>query len=359
MIIIALVIIIYIIFYFLINRNYTNKHIYKKWYQCLNNNSGLNLFRNVLENNNVKRTYGNDWDVYLPCKNNYSEKEFVKIKTNNPNQQVSYISRNGVIGSKQYIWKMLVRSYGRDKSKNIMPESFIFPQDLKEFNKSYKKNKLYMMKSEKQRQTGLKLSNNYNEIINSHKNGYKIVQEYIYDSLTYNNYKLNFRIYILIVCNGFRKNTFIYNDGIISYSKEKLNYVHNFDNGVASFYTSKDLYQSGYPITLKELRKAKKNVNWNYLFDKFIDQIKLVVNASNSLICKSKLNYNNQTFQIFGVDFLVTNNFKPYILEINIGPGMSPFCERDKSMRINLHTDMLKIVNIIKSDDIGGFIKII
>ena len=105
-----------------------------------------------------------------------------------------------------------------------------------------------MMKSEQQRQKGLKLSNKYNEIVKSKDKGYKVVQEYIENPLTFNNYKINFRIYLLVVCNDKKdkkdKEGYVYNDGIISYSKNKILTSNvNFDSGVASFYTSKDLYK--------------------------------------------------------------------------------------------------------------------
>jgi len=284
----------------------------------------------------------------------------MKIYSTNPNQMISFVSKNGALGSKQYIWIMLNKYYGRDKASTIMPRSYIFPKDKRIFDKEYSSKKYYMLKSEKQRQSGLEISNNYDKIVSSNNNGFKIVQEYIENPLTYMGYKLNFRVYLLIICNENKMtNGYVFDDGIISYSKSQNTGNINFDTGISSFYTSKDLYKSGYPIIFSELKNKMKKINWDLIYNKFIKLTKDVLQASTGTICKYKLNNNNQTFQIFGIDFMLTKELVPYILEINIGPGMDPFCGRDKKMRLKLHNNMLEIINIIKkiSPD-NGFIKI-
>lgn len=34
--------------------------------------------------------------------------------------------------------------------------------------------------------------------------------------------------------------------------------------------------------------------------------------------------YREKTFQLFGADFLITDNFIPYLIEINSIPGLNP-----------------------------------
>ena len=362
-------------------------YTYKTWYQCKNGDKVNKLFQNILINNNLERTYGQDWDIYFPCNSDYSEKGFVKIKPSNKNQVVSYISRNGILGSKENIWKMLNKYYGRNDASTIMPRSYIFPNDKSIFAKEYLSTKHYIMKTEAQRQTGLKLSNNFDEIINSRDNGgYKIVQEYVDNPLLYKGYKLNFRIYLLVVCCGKNKEGYIFYDGIISYSKKRYHGPISFDKGVASFYTSKQLYDNGFPITFKELQKHMTDINWESIVSKFKNLLVKVLNATNSSLCVHKLPYNNKTFQLFGVDFMITNKgdqltshakrereltphikrerllsereLTPYIIEINIGPGMDPYCDKDKELRTKLHNDLLSVTGIIPKTSHNNFIKI-
>lgn len=344
------------------NSNNTQPYKYKTWYKPITNRIKNRLYRDVLEDNGISRilTYEEDkiWDIYVPAQSSTS-KAFKDIKLNNKHQIINLVSNNGSIGSKKQIWKTLSNYYGRNKASTIMPPSYIFPQDLDIFKKNYDKNKMYMLKSEKQRQEGLKLSSNYNKIINSNKDGYIIVQEYIDNPLTYNGHKINFRIYLLIVCQGTDKSAYMYRDGIVSYAKtEVLDNKTSFNNGVASFYTSKELYDDGFPITFSELKNKVSSINWQMLEDKFRDQLTKVFNASKSVMGNYKLKYGNKTFQLFGVDFMVTNDYDTYIMEINVGPGMDPYSEKDDKMRVNLYEDLLSTVGIINETNSNNFIKL-
>jgi hypothetical protein len=333
-------------------------HVYTKYYRCGN---GSKLFKHVLDSNGLTQTYADDWGVLIPCNTQYGDKFFSQIVTDKPEQIVSYVSGNIVLGSKLYIWHNLVKTFGRDTASQIMPRSYIFPQDNDIFISEYMNNKYYMLKNEQQRQKGLKLSNNFNEIINSHKQKYKIVQEFIDKPFTYKTKKVNFRIYLLITCDNDKKESYVYDDGIISYSKKSYNDI-NFDTSVASFYTSKKMYDSGEPILLSELIIQRQNVDWNKIKQQFNDKITMLLKAAYPKLCNIKLNNNNRTFQLFGIDFLVyTDDNKQTdtrILEVNIGPGMDSYCSRDNVMRTKLFNDVLQIVGINKNNEKNNFTKI-
>jgi len=332
---------------------------YKKWYQCKKGDSVSKVFHNILNSNGLVRSYDeNDWDVLLPCNSGYSEKEFKKIKTNNSQQIVSFVSRNGVIGSKEFLWKILIKKFDRDFCCSIMPPSYIFPSDKDLLLHNHNKNKLYVMKSEAQRQSGLEITNDIDKMLNHRKNGFKIIQEYIHNPLKYRGHKINIRIYLLVMCTKWGKYGYVFDDGIVSYAKKNYGDEINFENGVASFYTSKKLYDKGYPIIFSQLKREMNSVNWNKIVKNFNSKISLVLDAAKYYLCSNKLTYHNSTFQLFGVDFMLTKNLKPYILEINIGPGMEPYNSIDRQMRYKLHRDMFATVGIIDNIKNNGFYKI-
>jgi len=347
-----------IIFFYLYWPNKQYKYEYKTWYQCKKGDSVTRLFHNVLRKHNMHRTYGNNWDICLSCNSDYSEKGFRQKLISHPHQIVAYVSRNAVLGSKEYIWKMIVKYFGREEACKIMPRSYIFPKDQKIFDLEYSPNKTYVLKSEAQRQKGLKLSNNYTDVTNSRKNGYKIVQEYIGNSLTYNGYKINFRIYLLVIC-GDKMEGYIFNDGIVSYTKEKNSGELSFDSAVASFYTSRSLYDKNYPIIISELKKKINYLNYDLIFDQFKDKTNKILKAASSHLGQHKLPYNNKTFQVFGIDFLVTKNYDVSVLEINIGPGMVPYNKKDEKMRMKFHEDCLSKVGIININEPCDLIKVL
>ncbi len=273
---ICIIILTFICIYF-IKYNKEDPYIYKTWYKPLNNRVKDRISNDLLNSHNINRIFDHDiedkktWDIYIPNTSSIS-KDLNDIKINHKHQIINLISYNGSLGNKKQLWINLANYYGRKIASEIMPPSYVFPQDKDVFKKAFDKNKMYMMKAEKQRQEGLKLSNKYDEIINSHKDKYVVVQEYIENPLAYNGHKLNFRVYLLVVCkNGLfsSKDGYIYNDGIISYAKhtDQNNNTINFDNGVASFYTSKDLYNKGYPIVLSDLEKVMKHIDWTNILE--------------------------------------------------------------------------------------------
>lgn len=328
----------------------------KFWYQCPNNDR-KRLLKKSLTNNGIKRTFDDSlWNIYVPCKN--SEKELKNLIIKNNNQIVFMVSDSWLIGTKKFLWKVLQDKYGTVFSSSIMPKTYIMPEDRKIFLKEYGK-KMYILKQEKQRQEGLYLSKNKNDILNKTKNGlFKVVQEYEPNCYLFNGRKINLRIYILLVCRKGAITTWVYRDGIISYTKNK--YKPNslsFDDSIASFYLSKSLYNAGWSITLKQFKIQYENQghSWEILFDKIKRIIHFVSKAIHNRMCKRKSVFNNVTAELFGADFILDNNHNVKIIEINKGPGMTPYMNADKKMRTKLQSDILELVNLKKYSPMNDF----
>jgi len=317
-----------------------------KWYQCKQDN-GFKIFKKAMSNNKINKTNKNDWDIILPCKHKYDKNALDQIKINDSSQIISIVSQSGILGSKKTLWITLYNFYGRNIAQNIMPPSYIFPKDIQEFKKNYKKGQYYILKQEKQRQTGLKLSNSYNEIVNSWKDSYVVAQKYLNNCLTYKGYKINLRIYLVYICKGTNKMAYIFNDGIVSYAKIKPK-NNNIDSqsGISSFYSSKDLYDQGYPITIKKIVDQYNVPKWNNMMKSIENKLYLMVNASKDHMCNYAYKHKNISYQLFGADFYVDTKFKPTLLEVNIGPGMDPYSDEDKIMRIELHNNILSLLGL-------------
>lgn len=330
----------------------------KKWYQCKIDDKGSRLIRNLLEKYNIVRTFGTDWNIILPCNQNYKYKDLTKINVNNQQQIISYMSGSGVLGSKERLWKNLLNYYGRYKAETIMPPTYIFPQDTEIFFKRFNKNNTYILKNEKQRQNGLKITKNKNEIVNHHKLGYCIVQQYLGNSLKYNEKKINLRIYLLHVVGKHNTNAYIYDDGIVSYTLNPESNIISFSNGVSSFYNSKEAYNKGYPITINTLKPKLPNANWSLIFNKIKLIAQDVITASKNQLGNYNHKYNNTSYQLFGMDFYVSDKYDVKLLEINIGPGMTPYNDIDKDMRIKLHENILHIIGMIDNTPNQSMIKL-
>lgn len=343
-----LTIIIVIIVIYLTKKDH--KYQYKTFYQCTKGDSTNKLAHYMLKNSGIIRTDNQDGsDIIFACNSKYSEKYLKSIKITNPYQIVGFVYKNGILGSKQTLWKVLESYYGRDKASTIMPPSYIFPKDDKLFKKTFDSSKTYVLKSEKQRQQGISLTSSYDDVVNSKNNGFVVVQQYIDNPLTYHGYKLNFRVYLIVVCEPKQgvESAYIFDDGIVSYTKSKVGKKIDNENGIASFYTSKQLYEKGFPITTKKLFTDFDTVSYNELYTKFADQTKLIIDAVRHKLGSHPFKYNNKSFQIFGIDFIITNDGLVYVLEINIGPGMDPYNSEDRLMREKLHHNMYCAVGIL------------
>ena len=168
------------------------------------------------------------------------------------------------LGSKHKLWMALEKKLGRSQAAKIMPETFVLNRDLhyliKDFNRiNSKKNisnshndiynkPIYFMKKDIQRQKGIVLTSNLDQIKNGRRQGYVVVQKYLTNPLLFKKHKVNLRVYLVIIQNSLgRNNCYMYHDGIISYSglPYDINQLDNFDSTVASFYGSKSLYDQG------------------------------------------------------------------------------------------------------------------
>lgn len=248
------IILIFLILFYLIN----NKNIKTNIYYSSCHESNHPMIKQVIEKYNFKYTNNLDIiDFYLTCNND----TIPLLK----DVYVSRIYNSYIIGSKKMLWITLKNNIGLHKLKNIMPMTYILNDDIELLKQEYKTNKLYILKNEHQRQEGLKITNNLTEIINGNKNGYILVQEIINNPLLFREHKLNFRVYLLIICNNNNKQFYMHKGGMVGYSKKSWNQntLNDFDMQVSSAHTSHSIYDGGNPIILSELKHYYDINDWN------------------------------------------------------------------------------------------------
>ena len=206
------------------------------------------------------------WDVYLPCGYNNIEKELGRIKVHNNKQIIFGISGCDKIVSKNYLWKLILLKYGRKKASQLMPDTYLIyePSDMKLFQRNYTSQKVYILKKNVQRQTGLKITNNLREILELKKTSdFKLVQELLMDPFLLNKRKINLRIYLLIICHGKKRYAFIHKRGFMYYTpkffvKNSLEREINITSG----YVPRQVYEEN-PLTLLDFKKWLQENNYN------------------------------------------------------------------------------------------------
>ena len=154
-----------------------------------------------------------------------------------------------------------------------------------------------------------------------------IIQKYLDRPLLYNKRKFDIRCFVLVDSN---LNVFFCKEGHLKGSSElydlnntnKLIHITNYSLQKKS--VNFEQYEDGNEISYNDFKKYMKdnNIPLEY-FNYMIEQMKYLVEISFKSVGYKLLKTNPVLcFEIFGYDFIIDNDFKPWILEINNNPGL-------------------------------------
>ncbi|XP_060851495.1 tubulin glycylase 3A-like [Rhopalosiphum padi] len=112
----------------------------------------------------------------------------------------------------------------------------------------------------------------------------------------------------------------------------------------------------------RDLQSHLRKIGQEYVWDELIfpgmsESIYAVLKAATDTT-----NYRDKTFQLFGADFLITENFIPYLIEINSTPGLNPSTSVIANLTPMLLNDIVKVtVDYDKNSnaDTGLFVKVV
>ena len=331
---------------------------------------------------NIFKKYGikqddKKWSLYLPCNYDDPNKE-VDSMPSVKGAKYFIINNCDMIVAKDELWKGVVDYYGMEKAKTMLPSSYVLNlnKDLERFNREYDSNKLYIMKKNIQRQEGLKITNDKNEILNGRNEKYVIVQELLDDPYIISTRKTNMRFYVLVICQNNKASVYVHKEGFMYYTKVPfVKKSLDSDVNITTGYIDRAVYDTN-PLRHGDLRKYLDNPNRGLLnaeheiknkglqiskiyFEKIYDLIRNVFAAFTGHFCKPNKLSNNTTFQLFGVDIAVDDKLNVKLLEANKGPDLGAKDKRDQELKQIVLKDVFQLVNIINTNDTNGFIKLI
>jgi hypothetical protein len=314
----------------------------------------MNKLQRELFNDNNITSDNSAWNIYIPNGYNNIEQELRTIVAPYKGYNKYIFGVNGCdwVVSKNGLWAILRNKYGRDKARYIMPESYILhSSDEVKLLKGIFNNDIYILKKNIQRKNGLKITSDYNEILNGYKNGYKVAQKYITNVFLVNNRKLNIRVYMLII-HGVYKHMYIHRDCKCIYTNKEYNDdIRDFESNITSYNMDYVIYNQN-PYSIEELNdyiNKKHNIDVD-IFGKIMKLMELVAVACKDKIYKSSNIKYARTYQLFGADIILDDNLVPYILEINKGPDMKIRCERDKILKEKVYRDVYGKLGIVKNN---------
>ena len=288
----------------------------------------------VFKDHGVDFKKNGDWGLFLPCGYSNLKNQYKNLKGND--KLVSGITDCDNIVSKKNFWKIIKNYYGRQKASTIMPETFILKdkEDMEQFKNIYDPNESYIMKNQKQRKRGIKISNDLDEILNTKE--YFIVQRMI-ESHKHNGYKYNLRVYLVVVCDNQNIKYYVHDRMKYLYAKNKAseNKLEKDSHITNSYIMDKDIYDSNPRYVEKD----------GEIYQKVIEILTKLKPVLSMNLCKK--NTNNVHFQFFGADIMFDEQLNPYVLEMNKGPDMKPKDDIDHANKKKVLEDIYGIVNVI------------
>lgn len=300
-------------------------------------------------------------DIYVPCGYNHVERELRQLDKFHKNQKIFGINGCDNIVSKNGLWNILDKTYGRKEASRLMPETYIISRgsDLQLFKKNYQTKKIYLLKKNIQRKKGIHLSDNLDDIMQKCNENYKVIQEYVPDLYLLKGRKINLRIYLLVTCQNGSVSAYMHRDGKCIYTNKpyRPNSL-NPEEHLTSLNVTNDVYK-GRPLSLPQLRDFLGRDKFQYLMNNIVKNLTMVMRASKDSLCRLKKLDANLTFQLFGLDYVFTDKLYPYLLEMNKGPDLYPKTRTDSLIKEKVVSDVLRIVNVIQeSDDTNGFFQL-
>ena len=315
----------------IINRKYGEQFWFDKNYEYLKNQY-ININKNFLSNKNywiikppdlyqgICIEISNNFDeIKQKCKNMFKgvdkrlapdlevtlEEEDSDDDKNNLNSNIN----NSIINGKNYL-NINLNNSGSDLELRT---------DEKNLNNSIEiiNNNTSKYKKKEQKKVYSRITC-FNEII---------VQKYLDNPLLYKKRKFDIRCFALVDSN---LNVFFCREGHLKGSSELYDinntnkFIHITNHSLQKKSSKFEHYEYGNEMSysdFKEFMKEEKIPLEN--FDKMIERMKFLVKISFKSVGSKLLRITPVLcFEIFGYDFILDNDFNPWILEINNNPGL-------------------------------------
>mgnify|MGYP002624407391 CR=1 FL=1 len=154
-----------------------------------------------------------------------------------------------------------------------------------------------------------------------------IIQKYLDHPLLYQKRKFDIRCYVLVDSN---LNVYFCREGHLKSSSKFYDlstndkFIHITNHSLQKKCSKFAQYEYGNEMSYDDFKKVMKEDNIPLEnFDKMIEEMKYLIKISFKSVGPKLMKINPVLcFEIFGYDFILDNDFKPWILEINNNPGL-------------------------------------
>lgn len=286
-------------------------------------------------------------------------------------QKVNHYPGSFHLGRKDKLWvkiNAMLMKHGQDTFGEFHPRTFVLPRDYSSLEEYWGKSpsKLFIIKPPASaRGNGITVINTIDQIPPStleppiidgqpSKKSTLIVQQYISNPcLLANRQKFDLRIYVLLTSIDPLR-LYVFEDGLVRFATVQYShqedglidqYMHLTNYSVnkksESYLINNDINSlDGCKWTLKTfwryLREKHPHVKVDQLWKSMIDiVIKTVISCEGPIFRLASQHCKNDysAYELFGFDIILDQNFKPWILEVNITPSLKSESALDTSVK--------------------------
>ncbi|XP_019872064.1 tubulin monoglutamylase TTLL4 isoform X2 [Aethina tumida] len=267
------------------------------------------------------------------------------FRTLKETQKINHFPGTFQLGRKDRLWRnfqRLINKFGH-KEFGFIPHTYVLPQELQllKQNWEYKNGsggEMWIIKPPASaRGVGIKVINKWSQLP---KKTSLVVQKYIAKPYLINGSKFDLRLYVLVT-SFHPLRIYLYPDGLARFAsakyseeskdlKDRYRHLTNYSiNKLSDQYTANEDANScqGHKWTISKLMEylQERGVNSSLLW-KNLQQlvIKTMISAEAPItqLCEEHMNSLYNCYELFGVDVLLDEDLKPWLLEVNISPSL-------------------------------------
>jgi len=195
-----------------------------------------------------------------------------------------------------------------------------------------------------------------------------IITKYISNPLLLEKRKFDLRVYLLVTGHDPLK-VYIYKESFARLSSDEydleLDDLDNVFKHLTNVSVNKKKKTGEGNSFIWSLPKVKRylleeyGIEFDEVWEKIEDiAIKAVITMNKAEIDTEKKRFknlkSNNTFELYGVDILIDNNMKPWLLEINLSPGLGTKTGYQRRLKYKLMNDIFNIVGLVPYSHITG-----
>ena len=262
--------------------------------------------------------------------------------------------------------------FGRNQY-DFIPDTYILPNEFHDFHAHYtklrqtepKRNVWIVKPANSSQGRGIHIIESLDEL---NVDETSVISRYITNPLLINGHKFDLRIYV-IVTSYEPLRVYVFKEGLARFASESYSTKFNKNNRYMhltnysinkkndKFVQNEDAEQDdvGFKWSLTafcnhlEQVGIDMNLMWSRIYDVILKTLSCGDNYVIQAMKKNQM-YRLNCFEVFGFDILLDSDLKPWLVEVNLSPSLSPESPLDMTIKQNLLINTWNLCGIKRFD---------